>query len=189
LSPSAISYGNIVDEAALNPVKVVVSNNDDNAIELVSVEYPDKPFLISNIPQLPYVIKANSSFEFNVHIQDVAEGFKADSVVFTYSKGKSYVPLDVLKISPTFSDDEDADNSEYITIYPNPFGDSFIIDINRDYTEATIKIYDSNSRIVYNQRFDSQNSIKLSGLNISPGIYIVEIIIDGKVFKKIVIKV
>jgi GH18 family chitinase/predicted chitinase len=189
LSPSAISYGNIVDEAALNPVKVVVSNNDDNAIELVSVEYPDKPFLISNIPQLPYVIKANSSFEFNVHIQDVAEGFKADSVVFTYSKGKSYVPLDVLKISPTFSDDEDADNSEYITIYPNPFGDSFIIDINRDYTEATIKIYDSNSRIVYNQRFDSQNSIKLSGLNISPGIYVVEIIIDGKVFKKIVIKV
>ncbi|GEM_PF-286145 len=189
LSPSGISYGNITDEQDVNPIKVVVSNNTDNKITLNSVEYPDAPFLISNIPQLPYQIKANTSFEFNVHIKDVPQGFVTDSLIFIYSKGKSYIPLDVLKTTSTIANDNKVDKGEFIIVYPNPFSDSFIIEIRRDYTEAIVKIFDSNARNIFNQTYTYQSSIELSELNVSAGVYIIEITIDGKVFKKVVVKI
>jgi hypothetical protein len=74
--------------------------------------------------------------------------------------------------------------SSSISIYPNPFTNSDVLAIYANYTDsqkATIKIYSNDGRLVYSNefKFNPQDKLELSSLNLSAGLYQLEF--DGEI--------
>ena len=66
-----------------------------------------------------------------------------------------------------------------IYIYPNPVTNNDVLAVNTNYTDsqkATIKIYSNDGRIVYSSefKFNPQDKLTLSNLNLSAGLYQLE---------------
>jgi hypothetical protein len=69
--------------------------------------------------------------------------------------------------------------SSSISIYPNPVTNSDVLAINTNYTEsqkAAIKIYSNDGKLVYSNefKFNPQDKLELSNLNLSAGLYQLE---------------
>jgi hypothetical protein len=74
--------------------------------------------------------------------------------------------------------------SSSISIYPNPFTNSDVLAIYANYIDsqkATIKIYSNDGRLVYSNefKFNPQDKLELSSLNLSAGLYQLEF--DGEI--------
>jgi hypothetical protein len=75
-----------------------------------------------------------------------------------------------------------------IQIYPNPTSDLIMVQLSGDMeTMASLTIYDLRGTIHYQEHFISYTEIFLDGLNISHGVYLVEISGPaGKAIKKVI---
>lgn len=75
-----------------------------------------------------------------------------------------------------------------ISIYPNPTSDLIMVQLSGDMeTMASLKIYDLRGTIHYQENFNAYTELSLDGLNISHGVYLVEITGPaGKEIKKVI---
>jgi hypothetical protein len=75
-----------------------------------------------------------------------------------------------------------------IQLYPNPTSDLIMVQLSGDMeTMASLTIYDLRGTIHYKEHFNSYTEISLDGLNISHGVYLVEITgPEGKAIKKVI---
>lgn len=67
-------------------------------------------------------------------------------------------------------------------IAPNPFGNSFTLSYNlREFEEAQLKVIDITNKVVYQSAMDTQAAeITVVTENLSSGVYIIHVIVDGK---------
>jgi tyrosinase len=73
-------------------------------------------------------------------------------------------------------------NNIKINIYPNPFLERIMIEMDKMYVENRISIFDMNGRRVLVKTFENQSIIELKGLqNLVRGMYILEVDSNGEV--------
>ncbi len=70
-------------------------------------------------------------------------------------------------------------NSNDITIYPNPTNDNFTINLDNKSTDIYVKITNINGQVIKNDYFNNKKEIKID-FNEKAGIYFLEIITDNK---------
>jgi len=79
------------------------------------------------------------------------------------------------------------DYENNIMVYPNPASNYFIVKLNFDVENSEINVFDINGRIVHKQSIGSGET-QISIDNLQDGIYLLNIIIDNKVFYKKIVK-
>jgi len=78
-----------------------------------------------------------------------------------------------------------------LLMYPNPFSESFTLNLGRVYDDVTVTLYDALSRQVFNQTYMRTDKIHVSGNSLSTGVYLYkvtsgnEIIGTGKIVSKL----
>ncbi len=81
-------------------------------------------------------------------------------------------------------------NLDFI-VYPNPVSKFDIINIalNNKENHINLKIFDANGKLIHNEDFAQTNNIKLKNSSLIPGMYLIQLNINGKqLHKKIIIK-
>jgi len=72
--------------------------------------------------------------------------------------------------------------AEGITLYPNPFTQMVSINLGNDLIKSTkVFVYDAFTKVVFSKQFSNQSgSVQLDLSKLTPGVYMVEVIADGK---------
>ncbi|SMP19825.1 tyrosinase [Muriicola jejuensis] len=76
-----------------------------------------------------------------------------------------------------------------INLYPNPFLESIVVDMDKVYSEFKISLFDMSGRRLLLKSFERQKTIDLTGLQtLAKGIYVLEVMVNGEVVlrKKII---
>ncbi len=73
-------------------------------------------------------------------------------------------------------------NQEVISVYPNPAGDVINFNLQANFREAVVKIFDASGKLVLSQTIHSTDAPQINVAQLSKGIYSVELSIDGKQF-------
>ncbi len=117
----------------------------------------------------------------------VEEGAPMAVLPSRYVKGSQPVDLAVKALQP-----KEVITTSDISVFPNPFTDKIDVQFfNKKSAVVTLLLYDLNSRLIYKtadvRQTAGQNklTVNLPAKSISPGSYIVSIIVDGKLAKAV----
>ena len=89
------------------------------------------------------------------------------------------------------SDGPENQSIEDVRVYPNPTSDLLNIELpwTGNSQPATIKLYSINGMLLYQEDISGSSTIQLSGLNLSPGVYLLRVQMENQVqTKKIVFR-
>ena len=78
-------------------------------------------------------------------------------------------------------------DSENVKVFPNPFNDEIIIELN-DIENSEVQVLDLNARLIYNTSFESEKFLKLNLANIQSGIYYLKVISQESIFIQKIVK-
>jgi hypothetical protein len=112
----------------------------------------------------PHIFLDADGYAYAVWSDDRSGNFEVYSSRVTILSGTN---------SEIFSDSE-------ISIYPNPAGDRFTIDLGMNCRNISMEILNTQGQTVYNQQYYNTQEINVDA-GLSPGIYILKIIADGRI--------
>lgn len=72
-------------------------------------------------------------------------------------------------------------------VYPNPFENKVVVDINSEYKEGRIELFDVNGKLIKSEKVEGGNTI-LEIDNCESSIYLLKIYIDNQLFVKKIVK-
>ncbi len=73
-------------------------------------------------------------------------------------------------------------------VYPNPTSDLVMVQMNGESGyRSTLKVYDMHGTLHYQEQFDSYTELSMSALNMSYGVYLVEVVSPaGRLVRKVI---
>lgn len=77
-----------------------------------------------------------------------------------------------------------ATETEYISVYPNPAFDQLGINFYKEYKNIMVTLSDLTGKPVYRSAYNNVSQLKLPIGNLSTGIYVLQVIADGKIFRE-----
>jgi hypothetical protein len=100
---------------------------------------------------------------------------------FTNTIGYTEVIIDNLKLTTTVSTKELINNPSW-WIYPNPATDAIIIQLQKPLTKpCTLRLFDFQGRLLQSYNFPALSEISLPLIDISSGIYFLELKVKGEI--------
>jgi len=114
------------------------------------------------------------------------EGDPNDPYYWTSSSNVHGSPF-VHDVLSGIEEKQEIEEHNNMQLYPNPTSDLLMVQSSSDFDYiSTLPIYDLRGRVYYQEDFTDYMEVSLNGLNMSPGIYVVEIVsVAGKETKKV----
>lgn len=132
----------------------------------------------------------------NIDFNVLRYGVNSDSSVDLYLAGKKGLVLRKKNAFITAVKESEAiENSKtnnIVTVYPNPFRSDINFNLPKNVGETVVELYNILGQRVYKNKYYniSDNNYKIQNLNyLSPGIYLLKININNKVYNKKILKV
>ncbi len=159
LTSDAVYYAEAVDECP--------SNNRVAENVTINPTYTDTTIASVNEGEA-YTWNANDYSETGIYFDSLTTVEGCDSILV----------LNLTSISTT-SGIENIDISSEIKVFPNPVTDNLNIALENACDEVTVKLTSISGQTVYSAVYGQTNSIQISTESLSPGIYILNIGVDG----------
>ncbi|WP_271392988.1 T9SS type A sorting domain-containing protein [Aequorivita sinensis] len=78
---------------------------------------------------------------------------------------------------------------EQISIYPNPATDKLFVNIDKNYQEIDVSIFDVSGKILFNRKLKNKSSLTLNLNDLDSSTYIFSLITEGSKFvRKLIVK-
>ena len=149
-------------------------------------------FGIAATPDGKYFLAGGGAFYAPMYKFDIASGHVVDSFFAIPNQSVNIHGIAVYgdELKNCFSTQPNLHVAKSINTYPNPSNGNFILETKLT-GKLTVRLYNKLGQPVYKKEFNfsgTSNTIPLNLRNLSPGIYFVQIIKEGKVVsEKIVI--
>ena len=107
-------------------------------------------------------------------------------MLFGISVLPEYLGADFFKTNNDFflmtaNTNNDINIEKKIGLYPNPFTDNFVLDLNNHYKEIIVEIYNFQGQTEFKKEFKNQSKIDIE-LDLENGVYYTRITCDGNLF-------
>ena len=102
---------------------------------------------------------------------------------------QQYIGIDGACLKQDVTGITDINQNSIFTIFPNPFSSSTTFQLNKDFKDATLSVYNSFGQEVYPSVIRNSDSFVISRGNLVAGIYFVELLNgNGRVVRKVAVQ-
>ena len=173
----ALEDGNFTTLPAMQWMKLILRFNKVTG---------DVKFVIKNPNGTVFVERTITGGAAGVDPAEIDFAIFADTSGFSYPAQPRFDNYKITALSGTLSVDEIA-NADGFSIYPNPASDEITISNSRNVAISSITITDLNGRIVKQNTFENISNVQMNIVDLSPGVYLMNIVsMEGTVTKRII---